>query len=239
MKTEKRIEKLAESVAWLFDNFDRKIVVADIATDHGYLAEKISKYPNIEKIYATDISKKSLSKIEKLKREKNLDKIETFVGDGLEPIDGADIAVIAGIGGYEISKMLENQNKTFDGKHKCRYFVLQPAQNDVWLRGWLYKNKVKILNDRVVQDGNQFYPIITVDCENKQRNRMSVKNLWLGTRCDLNDSDFVSFLIEKQNALEFIKDLPQKRFKKDEILRQKRKLSKIIAKMLKNIKLKT
>ena len=163
MKTEKRIKKLSETVCELLDLFDEPVTVADIATDHGYLSESLNFENKIKKIIATDISKKSLSKLEKLKLERNLNKVEPVLGDGLNPIDFVDIAIIAGIGGVEISKMLGAQNKSVDGKIKCRYFVLQPAQNIEWLREWIYKNHIKVLSDRVVQDGKQFYPIVCID----------------------------------------------------------------------------
>ena len=88
-----------------------------------------------------------MSKLEKLVKKCNLQKIETFVGDGLEPVKNADVSVIAGIGGWEIIKILTTQNRqNIDKKHhqnKCDYFVLQPAQNVNELRLWLFENKVK------------------------------------------------------------------------------------------------
>ena len=48
MKTFKRIEKLKEAV--LFVNKKQNLIIADIATDHGYLAESLSKEPCIKKI---------------------------------------------------------------------------------------------------------------------------------------------------------------------------------------------
>ncbi len=235
MKTEKRIERLADSVFEVIKLIDKKVIVADIATDHGYLAEKVCTFESVEKVFATDISEKSLSKLIALKSQKHLDKIEPKIGNGLEAIDFADIAVIAGIGGFEIMKMLNGQNKICaeNNNVKCRYFVLQPAQNIVELREFLYKNKYKILDDKIVQDGKQFYPIVCIDTQTKQKTRANVRNLWLGKFVNLSDKDFVSFLLEKQNSLSFIENLSQNRFKNDEILRQKRKLKKIIAKLLK------
>ena len=236
MKTEKRIKRLAETVFEMLNLFDRSVTVADIATDHGYLAEQLNEENRIEKVIATDISEKSLSKLKKLKEERKLGKVEPVVGDGLNPIELVDISIIAGIGGFEISKMLATQNNIDDGKIKCRYFVLQPAQNIEWLREWIYKNHFKVLSDRVVQDGKQFYPIVCVDVLKKEKNKISVENLFLGTNPDINDEDFVSFLKEKFESLMFLNNLPQNRIKKDENLRQKCKLQKIIAKMLKNAK---
>ena len=157
MKTYKRITKLKEAVNLVYDLLQKPITVADIGTDHGYLAEALSKTSYVETILASDISAKSLSKLEQKIEYKKLKNIKTFVGDGLNPIAKADVSVIAGIGGHEIIKILETQNKTESGNNKCDYFILQPAQNVIELRNWLFENKIipsSIVNNE--QEFNKF-----------------------------------------------------------------------------------
>ena len=233
MKTYKRIAKLEEAVKLVCKNLDKKVIVADIGTDHGYLAEKLSKLNQIERVVASDISKNSLSKLQKLIKENNLSKIETFVGDGLEPIEKADVSVIAGVGGWEIIKILKNQNKKSDGILKCDYFVLQPAQNVLELRTWLFENKVKVLYDYVIEDAERFYPIIIVQMSKKQFNRKSVYNLWLGRDSKMFYDDFVMFLKNQKEFLLFLEGVSKSRAKKDKVLYQKYKLNKLIDKLLK------
>lgn len=233
MKTYKRIAKLEEAVCFVYDKLGRKMTVADIGTDHGYLAESLSKNEKIKTVLASDISKKSLSKLEKLIRENNLTNIKTFVGDGLEPIEKADVSVIAGIGGWEIIKILEAQNKTSDGKIKCDYFVLQPAQNVIELRKWLFDKKIKILKDYIIHDADRFYPIIIAQMSKKQKNKQNVYNIWLGRDNDVKNQDFILFLKDLKESFVFLKDINKSRAKKDEILYQKYKLNKLIDKLLK------
>lgn len=232
MKTYKRIEKLSEAVDFVCLNFEKSIIVADIGTDHGYLSENLSKKDNIEKVLATDISEKSLDKLEKLIKNWNLKKIETFVGDGLNPISGADVSVIAGIGGHEIIKILETQNNARSGEFKCKYFVLQPAQNDIQLRKWIFDNKIKLLKDYIIFDADRFYPIIIIDVSKKQRNKKNIFNLWLGRDNKIENDDFILYLKDLKVSFEFLKDIPKKRIKKDDVLYQKYKLNKIIEKLL-------
>jgi tRNA (adenine22-N1)-methyltransferase len=234
MKTFKRINKLTENVLMTADDkFDGEVVVADIGTDHGYLAESLSKSDKIKKIIATDISEKSLSKLQNLIKKEGLEKIDTFVGDGLVPIDSADICAIAGIGGFEIMSMLKNQNKNADGTVKCRYFVLQPAQNVIELRKWLSLNKISVLRDVVVEDAERFYPILTIDVSEKKKLKSNIFNIWLGRDNDLKSQDFVAFLIEMKKSLEFIQNLPKLRIFRDKALREKYKLFHLIEKLLK------
>ena len=233
MKTYKRIAKLNEAVKFVFEILNKPLVVADIGTDHGYLAESLSKESFVKMVLASDISKKSLSKLEELISSRKLDKIKTFVGDGLVPIESADVSVIAGIGGHETIKILKNQNVTPQGKRKCDYFVLQPAQNVNELRIWLFENKVKVLKDYVIFDMDRFYPIIIIDISKKQINKKSIYNIWLGRDNTLENEDFILFMKDLKVSFEFLKDISKKRAKQDKVLYQKYKLNKIIEKMLK------
>ena len=233
MKTFKRIAKLEEAVYFIGEKLSKMPIVADIGTDHGYLAEALSKAGKVEKIIATDISAKSLSKLEKIIKTCKLSKIETKVGDGLEPVESADVSVIAGVGGYEIVKILSNQNKTENGDFKCNYFVLQPAQNVNELRSWIFDNKIKLLKDYVIFDAERFYPILIVDVSKKQRNRKNVFNIWLGRDNDVQNEDFVLFLKNLKETFLFVNDIKKSRIKKDKLLYQKYKLLKIIDKLLK------
>lgn len=233
MKTVKRISKLSEAVKIATHNLDKNLVVADIATDHGYLAEALSKQENIQKIFATDISSKCLNKVVELIKNNNLQKIETLVGDGLIPIDSVDVAVIAGVGGFEIIKMLEKQNRKPNGDFKCRLFVLQPAQNVLELRTWLFDNEIFMIKDYVIEDAERFYPIIIVDVSKTQNNEKNIFNLWLGRDNDLNSNDFKNFLFDSLTFLEFLNDLPQQRIDMDKTLKDKQELKLLIENLLK------
>lgn len=234
MKTDKRITKIAEAVDFLIQLLSKdNLVVADIATDHGYIAEKIVKNQRVEKVIATDISDKCLQKTIDLIKSRKIDNIETIVGDGLIPIKNADISVIAGIGGYEIVNMIKNQNKTNDGDTKCNYFVLQPAQNEFELRKWLFANKICILKDYVVEDANRFYPIIIIDISKKQKNKNNIFNLKLGRDNDVSSADFKNYLCMLKENLEFLRNIKLFRIIKDKALFEKYRLNHLIEKLLK------
>ena len=230
MKTFKRIKKLQDAVLFACDK--ESMVVADIATDHGYLAEALSKQERVEKIIATDISKKCLSKLEKLIEKCDLKKIETRLGDGLEPIEKVDVSVVAGVGGFEIIKMLEHQNKTENG-FKCELFVLQPAQNVLELREWIFDHKIEVVKDYVIADADRFYPIVIINVSREEINEKSIKNLWIGRDAESEKEDYELFLHDQLEYLKFLEDLPEERIEKDQILKDKRELKNIIEKTLK------
>ncbi|MBR2391126.1 MAG: SAM-dependent methyltransferase [Clostridia bacterium] len=235
MKAYSRIKKIANITLDVVSSLEkRQVTVADIGTDHGYLAELLSRDGNVGKVIASDISQKCLDKVIKIKNECGLDKIETRLGDGLQPIESADLTVVAGVGGFEIIKMLKTQNLTDDGKFKCKVFVLQPSQNALELRKWLFENEIFVERDVVFESAKRFYPTIVVDVSKNQKNEFSIFNLWLGRDNTLENSDFVKFLKDVSQTLEFLNEIPEERIKNDEILNEKYQLKNVIDKMLKS-----
>lgn len=231
MRTQKRIEKICEAAKISLETMEPPLLVADIATDHGYIAEALTKIDGVEKVIATDISEKSLSKLEKLKRLRNLGSIELKLGNGLEPIDKVCLCVIAGIGGFEIKKMIELQNGQGE-QQKCKIFVLQPAQNATQLREWIFDNNFYVILDEVIEDNGRFFPIIAIDISRVQSNEKSIYNIWLGRDSSRNLGDFKLFLSDLNEKLRFLEGISLERAKKDEVLFQKYLLKKEIEKLI-------
>ncbi len=229
MKAYKRIKKMAEVASNLARQGD---IVADVAADHGYLAELFDRNPKFSKVYATDISKKCLEKVEKLKKDYNLSKVETVLGDGLEPLGKIDIAVIAGIGGLETIKMLTKQNRLDSGENKCNLFVLQPAQNVFEFRKWLYGEEIYIISDFLVEDAKKFYPIIAVDVSKKQKNEKTLYNLYFGRDNKIENKDFVNFLKDAKQNFAYLENVTDEMLSKDEILREKYEIYNLVKNLL-------
>lgn len=233
MKTYKRIDKITESVELAYNTFlSGEIVACDIATDHGYIAESLIKKDYVKNVVATDISAKSLKKLQNLIEFHHIFGINCVLGDGLTVIDSADICVIAGIGGEEIVKMLSLQNKRKNGENKCNVFVLQPAQNVIELRKFIFKNKIYLLKDFVIEDEGRFYPILIIDVSKRQRNKQNIFNIWLGRDNKNGSEDFVKYIGEINEYLEFLNEIPYKRIRKDKVLKQKYKLKKLASKLI-------
>ena len=129
---------------------------ADVACDHGYVAEFMLKEGLCESVVVSDISEKSLKKAETLLAEYiAVGKCRAVCCDGLKGIDkDTDCVMIAGIGGEEIIKIL---SEGFIPKS----FVFQPMKNAATLREYLLNNNCFIDTDDIFFDGKKFYFIIT------------------------------------------------------------------------------
>ncbi|MDE5722289.1 MAG: class I SAM-dependent methyltransferase [Clostridia bacterium] len=129
-------------------------VFADVACDHGYCAEYMLKNGLCESAVISDISEKSLAKAEKLLSEFTASgKCRAVCCDGLENIDGADEVLIAGIGGAEIIKILQNA-------YIPEKFIFQPMKNAKALRKYLLQSGCKIICDDLFTDGKKYYFVI-------------------------------------------------------------------------------
>ena len=152
--------KLIKRLKAIVDLIEKgEFVIADIGADHGYLSKMLIDQNKAKKVIATDISKQSLQKTDDLvKKYKMQDQIETRVGDGLNPVkyDKLDYVVIAGMGGYEIIKILSQD------KYNVNKFILQPSknQNVVELRKFLNNNFFFIEKDFIIEDNKRFYNTI-------------------------------------------------------------------------------
>lgn len=228
MKAYKRIKAIAKVVD---DLISEGSVVADIGCDHGYLSELFDRNDKIKTVYAIDISKKCLSKVEKLKADFNLSKIVTICGNGIEKIEKADVCAIAGIGGLEIIKMLNTQNENKAGEKKCNIFVLQPAQNVFELRKWLLENKIFVIKDFLVEDAKKFYPIIAIDISKKQKHDYNLYNLFIGKDNDKTSEVVKNFIKFSLENFEYLQNISDEDIKKDAALTEKYQ----IYDMLKNI----
>ena len=128
---------------------------ADVACDHGYIAEYMLKNNLCESVVISDISEKCLKKAEiLLSGYISAGKCRAVCCDGLKKIDTeTDCVMIAGIGGEEIIKIL---SEGFIPKS----FIFQPMKNADTLREYLLKNDCFIQTDDIFSDGKKYYFII-------------------------------------------------------------------------------
>ena len=128
---------------------------ADVACDHGYIAEYMLKNELCESAIVSDISEKSLKKAEILLSQYiSSGKCRAICCDGLKEIDSnTGCVMIAGIGGEEIIKIL---NEGFIPKS----FIFQPMKNADTLREYLLKNDCFIETDDIFCDGKKYYFVI-------------------------------------------------------------------------------
>ena len=152
MRVGKRLEKILDLVDLNLN------AVADVGTDHGFLALRVIEEKNAKVVYATDISKGSLDKAIDLANKYNLnDRLICIRTDGFKNMSvNLDVAVIAGMGGNEIVKILKERPESCVVKE----YLLQPMQDTEILREYLLRNGYAISYDETVKDRDKFYSVI-------------------------------------------------------------------------------
>ncbi len=143
--------------------------LADIGTDHGYLAIKAIKTCKVKRAIASDINKGPLMKARKNIEKYNINEnIECRLGSGLETLNvgEVDCIVIAGMGGNLIRDILL---KSSEIAKSTTQVILQPTQNPEILRKFLVENGYKILEENICIDNNIFYEMIKVIYDGVER----------------------------------------------------------------------
>lgn len=128
-------------------------VFADVGCDHGYCAQYMLQSNLCERAIISDISQKSLNKAVKLLADYAAQgRLSVVCCDGLSKVEGADLVLIAGMGGEEIVKILKEG-------YIPPAFVFQPMKNADLLRAYLIENGCAIEEDGIFKD-SKFYFII-------------------------------------------------------------------------------
>ncbi|MDU3688148.1 MAG: class I SAM-dependent methyltransferase [Anaerococcus hydrogenalis] len=170
MKITKRLENIANLV-------EKGKSVIDIGTDHGLVPLYLAKNNISKDILATDISAKSLKKLED-KLDKNLENIiKTEVCDGLDGIDIKEnqIAIIAGMGAITIIDIL---SKDIDKVRNFDYVICEGNIGNEKLRRFLNENNFIIDRDFLIKDGRKHYDIIRF--KNGKDRRLSLGEIYFG-----------------------------------------------------------
>lgn len=139
------------------DYISKNSQVLDIGTDHGYIPLYLLKNKITDKITATDINTKPLLQAKKtLVDYKDLETLKFVKSNGFENI--IDIAsyqyiIIAGLGGKTIEIILKNYKDN-------AILILNPTNNEAILRKFLYDNKFKIEDEKLIYENNIYSIII-------------------------------------------------------------------------------
>lgn len=213
---------ISKRLRYIIDITDNFNVIADIGTDHGYVAVGLLQEKKAHKVISSDISSNSLQKaIDYVKSNYLEDKIDTRVGSGLSVLqaDEADAVIIAGMGGVLISKILEDD---YDNKFskKSPTLILQPVQQASNLRYYLYENNFDIIDEHYIDDMGKYYHImIAKKYTQKSKNYMSLQK---------NKDVFLEYgilNISKKNQL--IKNTLQSQIEKNKTLLKKLKYNNV------------
>ena len=195
----------------IIDEINNAHTLADIGCDHGKVSVMCLLEKRAQYVIACDISAPSLQKAEKLAKKYNLTNIDFRCGDGMDVIkdNEVDTLLIAGMGGYEIIKILSRK------KTGINQYVLCAHNNVLKLRQFLVENCIKIDKDYVVESENHFYNIIVAKDGNQE---LSDKELLLG-QDSFDNLDYYNFLLYLKDKNQRILDRKIDDKRKSEVLK--------------------
>ncbi len=199
----------------------KNVSVADIGCDHGQLSAYLLQNGLADTVTATDISPKSLQKAERLKSELKLDKLFLACGDGFGALSQKpDAAVVAGMGGEVIAKMLQHP-------YSHTKLVLQPMKDSDILYKALTDNGFFIEKVVIAREDRRFYEIILAQ---PGKNEPFDYSLPPFDKLYMND-DAVGFLKKKATVLSRAADGAKKSDEKryDELTAQLTRVKEVIA----------
>jgi len=135
-------------------------VLADIGTDHGYIAIEALLSGRVARAILCDLNKGPLARAVKNIDAKGLShRAETRLGSGLMPLNPneADCVCIAGMGGMLITEILQ------EGAHvlqSVERLVIQPQLDIHTVRKFVHSAGFKIANEHMLYEG-RFYTILS------------------------------------------------------------------------------
>lgn len=178
----------------IFNEIPSCQVFADIGCDHGYIAKAMIECNKCQKFIIADISESCLEKARGLlKKHLESGKGESVVSDGFEKIDYCDVALIAGMGGEEIIKILDKASSL------PNTLILQPMKNVDKVRERLVALGYKINKDYVFFACNKYYDLIV--CE-KGEDKLTEEEILFGrTNVQLKGKDFCDRILVQINKL--------------------------------------
>lgn len=164
MPVEKRIA-LDPRLSMIAQLVGRCDCLADIGCDHGRLGAFLLQNGRCCRAILTDISEPSLRKARALISHVGLSERAVFcVGDGAEALPSpCDTAVIAGMGGAMIARIIEKGRAQLSGAR----LVLQPNVAAPALREALWAMDYRITDERIARDGRRNYVVIAAEPDNR------------------------------------------------------------------------
>lgn len=137
--------------------------VADVGTDHAYLAIALVEERGAQKVVATDKNEGPCAAARRtLSSAGLLERVPVRCGDGLAPISPGEVdtVCIAGMGGGLIASILAAGAEVLSGVSRL---VLQPMNDAASLRRWLYENGWHIAEESLATADGRLYEIIAAE----------------------------------------------------------------------------
>lgn len=147
MALSKRLEQVLQMIP-------RCRTVADVGTDHGYLAVACIETEVAQRVIAIDVNQGPLESAKGFVKERKLEQsIECRLGDGLGATKQGEVdcAVICGMGGELMQHIITV------GPELLETYVLQPQSHRRELKQFFVDQGYGIVQEECLLEGNQYY----------------------------------------------------------------------------------
>lgn len=134
--------------------------VADVGTDHGFLAVALIEKEIARQVIAIDVNQGPLESAKSFVKERRLEShITCRLGDGLAvtATGEVDCAVICGMGGELMQHIISV------GPELLQTYVVQPQSHREELKKFLVEQGYGITDEQCLQEGKQYYDIWVVE----------------------------------------------------------------------------
>ena len=128
--------------------------IADIGTDHGYLAVELINRQRAEYVIAGDVHKGPLESARSYVESCGLaDKVDCRLGDGLKVTEMGELngAICCGMGGFLMRDIVDA------GPEPLEFYVLQPQNGQKELRQYMVQKGYVIVLEIIVEDAGKLY----------------------------------------------------------------------------------
>ena len=187
--------------------------LCDVGTDHAYLPIAALKSGAVQYAYATDINEGPLERATMNGRLYGVaDRMETRLGDGLNPVKDVpvDVITIAGMGGRLIVEILQQADEIVRG---CTRLILQPMRETEAVRKFLVDKGIRF-TETLAKEDRRYYHIICAYPQESAAETYNELELFYGLpwlkNCDLFMEE-VERLISELTRIEggILTDVPQ------------------------------
>lgn len=175
----KMSQRLVTVAEMLRDDSDKKLAVADVGCDHGYVSIYLIQSGIASSAVAMDVRQGPLSGASDNIREYGLlDVITTRLSDGLKELKKgeADSLIIAGMGGKLMMRLVKEGNLKELG---IRTAVLQPQSDISEFRAFLRDEGFFITDEKMIlEDGKYYFPMkVVTDMSQGEKEDILNKNI--------------------------------------------------------------
>ena len=209
--------KISKRLLSIADFISKEDELVDVGCDHGLLSIYLIENKLCKRVIASDINPNALNNaIENIKK-KNLN-IETILSDGIDNIDLTNIntLIISGMGTSTILHILKDNNKL----NNINKIIIQSNNEHEVLRKEMNNKNYYLKEEKTLKDKNKWYITMYYIKSNKKNTKNEIEY------GDLNNQEYIKFLLNKYNELLKIIPKDNKDYKEIEI--KYNKLSKIV-----------